>query len=189
MLADAISERLIQQRTDVTTNHGLMTDLQEDIALVKRIAAEDEAALQEIYALYGQRLYAYALRLTSDHAHAEDVVQDAMVTVWRSAKKFRGEGRLLAWLLGIVHHIAIKSLRRRSTPISEEMEASMHAAAPLPEEQIQASEQVHWVRQGLQELSPDGLSLGPGLAALIMDRNQQRDRHRLHLVDRTIHTL
>jgi RNA polymerase sigma-70 factor (ECF subfamily) len=155
MLVGAIDKRITRQGPDETTRHGLMTDLQQDIELVRRIAVRDDTALRELYAAYGQRLYVYALRLTGDHAQAEDVVQDALVAVWRSAKSFRGDGRLLAWLLGIVHHTAVKSLRRRSIPISDEMEASLPATGPLPEETIQIGEQARRVQQGLQSLSPE----------------------------------
>jgi len=153
MLASAIDNKHTRQGTGTANKHGLMMDLQEDIELARRIAAREEDGLRELYAAYGQRLYAYALRLTDDHAQAEDIVQDVLVVVWRSAGKFRGQGRLIAWLLGIVHHTAMNALRRQSTPLTAEMEESLSAASPLPEEQVQASEQALWVRQGLQSLS------------------------------------
>jgi RNA polymerase sigma-70 factor (ECF subfamily) len=155
MLAGAIDKKIIRRSPEETPGYGLMTDLQQDIELVQRIAAHDEAALRELYAAYGQRLYVYALRLTGEHPQAEDVVQDALMAVWRSARNFRADGRLLAWLLGIVHHIAIKTLRHHSIPISDEMEASLPATGPLPEEHIQIGEQVRRVEQGLQSLSPE----------------------------------
>lgn len=126
-----------------------------DLNLVQRIAAKDDSALQELYAAYGQRLYNYALRLTADPSQAEDVIQDALVSIWRMAGKFRGEGRLLAWLMGIVHHTAIKSLRHRSTPISDEMEQFLPANDPLPEEQAQSNQQARSIQKGLQHLSPE----------------------------------
>src|SRR5512141_2708244 len=80
---------------------GMPAEDGHELELVRCIAAKNEAALRELYAAYGQRLYAYALHLTGDPAQAEDVVQEMLVAVWRSADKYRGEGRLLAWLLGI----------------------------------------------------------------------------------------
>jgi RNA polymerase sigma-70 factor (ECF subfamily) len=132
-----------------------MTELKHDVELVRRIAAKEDQALRELYAAYGQRMYAYALRLTQNPAQAEDVVQDALVAAWRSADRFRGEGRVVAWLLGIVHHIALKAIRHESQPISEAMEETMAASEPLPEERLQTDEQAQWVRRGLQSLSPN----------------------------------
>lgn len=139
----------------ILKEYAMPVDHAHDLELIGRIANKDEAALQELFSTYGQRLYAYALRLTLDPVQAEDVVQDTLVVVWRSAGTFRGAGRLVAWLMRIVHHTAIKSLRHSFIPISEEMENSLSGTEPLPEEQIQSSERTEWVRQGLERLSPE----------------------------------
>lgn len=152
MIAEPLAKNFIRA---TQKEHAMPADQAHDLELIHRIAQKDEAALQDLYTIYGQRLYTYALRLTDDPAQAEDVVQDALVAVWNLAGTFRGEGRLVAWLMGIVHHTAMKSLRRRSTPISEEMENRLPAANPLPEEQAQINQQAAWVRQGLQDLSPE----------------------------------
>lgn len=126
-----------------------------DETLAKRLAAGDETALHELYAEYGKRLFAYALRLTNDQAKAEDVVQDVLVTVWRTADRFRGEGRFIAWLLGIVHHTAMNAIRHSSIPISDEMEDSLPSNSIPPESQTQRNQQGEWVRQGLESLDPE----------------------------------
>jgi RNA polymerase sigma-70 factor, ECF subfamily len=124
-----------------------------DIDLIRRMAAGSPAAMGELYARYGQRLYAYALRLTGHPAQAEDVTQDALVSAWRGAAKFRGEGRVISWLLGIVHHTALKSLRHAEQFISDEMEDTLPSPALSLEDQAQADEQAQWLRLGLQSLS------------------------------------
>ncbi len=127
----------------------------QDADLPGRIAAGDEAALRELFSRYGQRLYAYALRLTDDPALADDAVQLTLVAVWQGAGRFRGEGRVLAWLLGILHHTAIKSLRGKTLPISDAMEETLTAPFALPEEQVLEGELNRRVREGLRELSPE----------------------------------
>lgn len=132
-----------------------MAQPEQDVDLVQRIAAGEDAALQELYAAYGQRMFAFALRLTGDAAMAEDAVQETLVSVWRSAGRYRGEGRVLAWLLGIVHHVALKALRHRPQPITDEMAENLPAGGGLPEDQALVGEQARWVRQGLQSLSAE----------------------------------
>ncbi len=124
-----------------------------DLNLIRCIARGDGAALRDLYTAYGQRLYAYALRLVGDPTLAEDVVQETLVSVWRSAGRYRGEGRLLAWLLGIVHNVAFKALRHQPVPLSAEMEAILTDPGDSPEELVQAGERSHWLRQGLNRLS------------------------------------
>jgi RNA polymerase sigma-70 factor (ECF subfamily) len=129
-----------------------MTSQEQDLDLIRRMLAGDEDAVRELYAAYGQRLYTYALRITSDPATAADVTQDTLVTAWRTANRFRGEGRLIAWLLGIVHHSALKTLRHASQPL-ELIEETVPETGPSPEEQTQTGEMNRWIRQGLQSLS------------------------------------
>jgi len=100
-------------------------------------------------------MMAYALRLTQDQAMAEDVVQDSLVAVWRSARRFRGEGRVIAWLLGIVHHTAMKALRHRHQRISEAIAETLMAPESPPEAQAESNERAAWVRRGLLSLSPN----------------------------------
>src|SRR5262245_66022232 len=71
-------------------------------------------ALQELYDRYRVMAYSIALRITSDAALAEDVVQDAFLGVWRNASRYvDGRGSVKTWLLSIVHHRAIDAVRRR----------------------------------------------------------------------------
>lgn len=149
------------KRKENTSKHGEtsrfvdMNDLRTDIELMDRITHRDDAAFHQLYLEYGQRMYAYALRLTDDKAKADDVVQDALVAVWGSARSYRGTNRLLAWLLGIVHHTATKSFRHSSIPITNEMENSLEDEKSSPEDQVQANERTQRIQAGLQKLSPE----------------------------------
>jgi len=131
-----------------------MTVQEQDLDLICRMASGDENAMREIYATYGQRLFAYALRLTNDHAMAEDVTQETLVIAWHTAGKFRGDGRLIAWLLGIVHHTAMKMMRHTAEPL-ESIEETVTGGKASPEEQAQVEEMKRWVRKGLQDLSAE----------------------------------
>lgn len=131
-----------------------MPEADQETNLIRLIAAGDETALRELYARCGQRCYAFALRLTGDPAIAEDVVQDTLVVAWQSAAKYRGDGRVITWLLGIVHHISMKTLRHRSQPITPVMEAELTDPGSTPEELTRMNERTVWVQRALQTLSP-----------------------------------
>lgn len=82
--------------------------------LIRRIASADLVAFEAIYDLYGSAAYGVALRITTDEALAQDVVQEAFVSVWRHAARFdAGRGSVKTWVLAIVHHRAIDEVRRR----------------------------------------------------------------------------
>jgi RNA polymerase sigma-70 factor (ECF subfamily) len=82
-------------------------------ALVAHVAAGLEQGLAGLYDLYGRRAYGVALRVLLDERLAEDAVQDAFLTVWRSAREYRPElGSPSAWILTIVHRRAVDIVRR-----------------------------------------------------------------------------
>lgn len=126
---------------------------ESDIDLVRRVAAGDEEALRRLYAEYGQRLYAYALRLTGSPAAADEVVQEALVAAWQGAKRFRPDGRVITWLLGIAHHKALDLLRKREPELLGDGDGELRTHDPQPDAQAALSEQRRMVRQGLQALS------------------------------------
>ncbi len=142
---------------------------ENDPALMQGVAEGDEDALRALVAAYGQRMYAYALRLSGDPVLADEAVQESLVAVWQGAKRYRGEGRILAWLLGIVHHKTMSALRgRRHLSLNELDDQSPKAlawasawdpswepsseAAPL-DEQAARGEQRQLVRHSLESLS------------------------------------
>ncbi len=125
----------------------------QDLELVRRMAAGDEAALRALYAAYGQRLFAYAVRLTRQPTLAEDVLQESLVAAWQGASRFRGEGRVVAWLLGIVHHKALNALRRKSPSALDEEQEELLAGDSSLEDQVLAREQAALLQMGLDCLS------------------------------------
>jgi RNA polymerase sigma-70 factor, ECF subfamily len=148
-----LANSLISWATETT--QPPMTQPADDLDLTSRIKAGDDGAILDIYARYGQRLYAYALRLTNDPAAAEDVTQSTLITAWRRAQNFRSEGRLIAWLLGIVHHTAMKALRSTSHHLDPAADETVADQQPTPEERAQCQETKRWVREGLHALSSE----------------------------------
>ncbi len=130
-----------------------MVQRADDLDLIHRLQAGDDDAMRDLYTRYGQRLYAYALRLTNDPATAEDVTQNTLITAWRTISSFRGEGRLIAWLLGILHHTAMKSIRGLHTVSGPIPEETLPDHQPSPQEQAEGRERKRWVRDGLASLS------------------------------------
>ncbi len=120
---------------------------------ISQIADGKETALNELYTAYSQRFYAFAMRLCGDPAQAEDVVQDLLLTVWQDAGRFRGQGRVIAWLLGIVHHTALKTLRRSGKTVSLEQAEDLAGDFLSPEEHSLQSDAHSQIVRGLSNLS------------------------------------
>ena len=81
---------------------------------MRRLVDGDLGALDQLYAQYGVMAFSIAVRITGDRAAAEDVVQESFLGAWRNAARYvNGRGTVKTWLLSIVHHRAIDSIRRR----------------------------------------------------------------------------
>jgi RNA polymerase sigma-70 factor (ECF subfamily) len=86
-----------------------------DEDLLVRIRDRDVEALEELYDRYGRAGFTLAYRMLANAESAEEIVQDAFLSVWRQAATYDGRiGLVRPWLLSIVHHRAIDRLRRAS---------------------------------------------------------------------------
>lgn len=79
--------------------------------LLEASARGDRAAFARIYALTSGRLLALALRIVKRRELAEEVLQDAYVTIWRKAGQQRSGHAPFGWMTTIVRHRAIDFLR------------------------------------------------------------------------------
>lgn len=88
---------------------------ESDEALLAAIKERDERAIAILYERYNGISFGLAYRIVGERNAAEDVVQDAFMSVWRRAVSFEaGRGSVRTWLLSIVHHRAIDRLRGAS---------------------------------------------------------------------------
>jgi RNA polymerase sigma-70 factor (ECF subfamily) len=129
-----------------------------DEALLALAAHEDEGALAELYDRYGRPAYGLALRIVRDPALAEDAVQEAFLTLWRTATSFRSDrAKPSTWILTLVHRRAVdvvrREERRRAAPLetSEEPEAY----GPATDEEIELTDRRRIVQEALRQLPDD----------------------------------
>jgi RNA polymerase sigma-70 factor (ECF subfamily) len=84
-----------------------------DEQLMTRVAGGDQAAFAELYDRLARLAYGVALRILRSPQLAEDVTQEAFLTVWRDADRFRAaRGSARSWVLMIVRARAIDRTRR-----------------------------------------------------------------------------
>jgi len=108
-----------------------------DEALLNAIAGGAVWAMESLYERYSRILYSLAYRMVADHQVAEDLLQDAFLSVWRRATSYSPQmGAARSWLISILHHRTIDYLRRerrRSTiqeVLLEDLELDESTASP-----------------------------------------------------------
>lgn len=83
---------------------------QSEDALLRRMKAGDEEALEELVDRWYPRLYAYALRTTGREQDAQDVTQETFLAVLRHRKTFVRRN-FQSWLFTIAHHKCVDLFR------------------------------------------------------------------------------
>jgi len=129
----------------------------QDDQLVALVARGDAEALEALYDRYGKAAYSLARRILTDGTLAQDVVQEAFVSLWRDAGRFDpSRGAVATYLLSMTHHRSVdvvrreENLRRRLGPaeaIGLEGDTRMTV-----EEGVEAAERRGQVRAALADL-------------------------------------
>ena len=84
-----------------------------DEDLMQLVSKGDPRAFELLYDRHATVAFSLAYRMTGLRAAAEDVVQEAFLSIWRSGARYDPtRGSVRTWILGVVHHRAIDSLRR-----------------------------------------------------------------------------
>jgi RNA polymerase sigma-70 factor (ECF subfamily) len=86
-----------------------------DEELMPLIGAKDPDAFEVFYDRHGGAAYSLAYRIVGERAAAEDVTQEAFISIWKSGARFdRARGSVRSWMLSIVRNRAIDALRSRA---------------------------------------------------------------------------
>jgi RNA polymerase sigma-70 factor (ECF subfamily) len=84
-----------------------------DEDLMQLVRRGDADAFETVYERHATAAFSLAYRMTGTRNLAEDVVQEAFLSLWRSGARYdRTRGSVRTWVLGIVHNRAIDALRR-----------------------------------------------------------------------------
>ncbi|WP_235959190.1 sigma-70 family RNA polymerase sigma factor [Actinomadura macrotermitis] len=133
--------------------------------LVGRVARGDESAFAELYEHVSGPVYGLVLRVLRDPAQAEEVAQEVLVEVWRTASRFDpGRGGALAWTMTMAHRRAVDRVRSAQAA-SDREERAYRADVPAFDEvteQAEARMEAERVRRclgGLTELQRESVTL------------------------------
>jgi RNA polymerase sigma-70 factor, ECF subfamily len=92
---------------------AVSADEPSDLALLRAHTDGDAGAFDVLVRRHSDRLWAVALRTLGDREEAADAVQDALISAFRSADRFRGDSAVTTWLHRIVVNACLDRVRRR----------------------------------------------------------------------------
>src|SRR3954471_9706614 len=154
-----------------------------DEDLMQLVRRGDTLAFEVVYERHATAAFSLAYRMTGTRNVAEDVVQEAFLSLWRSGARYdRARGSVRTWVLGIVHNRAIDALRRsmvhdRRRAGDEGIEERLESGDRTD---VEAGPPGEGGRGGRRRGAPPRRGArGPHRAAHIAPRAEPRDRARV----------
>jgi RNA polymerase sigma-70 factor (ECF subfamily) len=131
-----------------------------DEELMALVHDGDARAFEVIFDRHSAISFSLAYRMCGRRAMAEDIVQEAFLSLWRSGARYdRARGSVRSWILGAVHNRAIDAFRRESARPTVDIEVSgVGDAMPAPEStesEVQRRDEARQVRKALATLPED----------------------------------
>jgi RNA polymerase sigma factor (sigma-70 family) len=136
----------------------LMPERETPEALLCRVAqAQDRGAFQVLFLHFAPRIKSYLLRTGASSQQAEELAQEAMLTVWRKAALFDpARASAATWIFTIARNLRIDLIRRERHPGFDPADPGL-----LPEESIPADtgmetrQEAQAVQAAMRDLPPE----------------------------------
>ena len=107
----------------------------DEVVLLQRVAAGDRLAFEALYRGYFPRLTRFLERLMRRPQSVEEVLNDAMLVVWRKAASFNGQSKVSTWIFAIAYRKALKAMKQFDEPVESDDELS-ESPQPGPESRL-----------------------------------------------------
>lgn len=123
--------------------------------LVARARQNEPDAIHAIYQRHAAAVYRRLTHLLGADPEREDLMQEVFVDLFRQLERYRGGASLRTYVLQIAAHKAcdhLRQRRRRGPTLTEAQE--VHSAAPSPEERVGHAQELAFVGEALEKLTP-----------------------------------
>lgn len=165
------------------TDTALLSD--DDASLVRDTLAGRVGCFERLVRRYNQRFFRVARAQLGDEAEAEDVTQQAWLSIYGSLRQWSGRGAFSAWALTVVFNLCRR--RRPELQRSEALDLEEPSTSPGPDEETQRAQARELLEQAVDALSPtlrtvlvlrdvEGLSSAEAGAALGLSEEAVRVR-------------
>ncbi len=131
-----------------------------DEELMELVRGGEVQAFEVVFDRHSAVAFSLAYRMCGRRSAAEDIVQDAFLSLWRSSSGYDpARGSVRAWILSVVHNRAIDAFRRQSSRDSRDVhDDGIAERLPAPDAtdvEVERLDDARQVRAALDELPPD----------------------------------
>lgn len=144
----------MKEAVHIGRNPSAEPDLQ---ALMGQVALGDEEAFAAVYDAVAGSVLGVVRAVLRDHAHSEEVAQEVLVEVWRTAARYRSDrGTAINWILTLAHRRAVDRVRSVEAAAARDHKAALLDRTPdydQVSEQVEARLEREQVRRCLRTLT------------------------------------
>lgn len=127
-----------------------------DLSLIGEISNGNKNAFRTLYNKYVRQVYSYVFKITRDNKITEEITNDVMFEVWKSAASFKGKSKVLTWIFGIAHNKTMNEIRKKTeTPIDPEHISREISKDAQTEELLVKKDRDELMRSALDQLSAE----------------------------------
>jgi len=143
-----VLRRLQSPRPGASTDDRSVDDPQ--LALIQRVGRGDQAAFADLYDVAAPLVHGIVLKVVRDPSHAEEVVQEVFVELWRIAPRYdSAKGTVTSWVATIAHRRAVDRVRSEQSARNRVERESTRIERPHDEvaDSVVASDQTQFERR------------------------------------------
>ncbi|WP_329241649.1 sigma-70 family RNA polymerase sigma factor [Streptomyces sp. NBC_01478] len=144
----------MKEAVHIGRNPSMEPDLEE---LVGRVALGDEPAFASVYDAVVSPVLGVVRSVLRDQAQSEEVAQEVLVEVWRTAPRYRSDrGTAINWILTLAHRRAVDRVRHVEAVAARDHKAALLERTPEYDEvteQVEARLEREQVRRCLRTLT------------------------------------
>jgi RNA polymerase sigma-70 factor (ECF subfamily) len=144
----------VKEAVHIGRNPSMEPDLEE---LVGRVALGDEPAFASVYDAVVNPVLGVVRAVLRDQAQSEEVAQEVLVEVWRTAPRYRADrGTAINWILTLAHRRAVDRVRHVEAVAARDHKAALLERIPEYDEvteQVEARLEREQVRRCLRTLT------------------------------------
>ncbi|WP_199433333.1 ECF RNA polymerase sigma factor SigK [Qaidamihabitans albus] len=116
--------------------------------LLVEVAKGDERAFEQLYDRLAGPVFGLVRRILRDHAQSEEVAQEVLVELWRTATRYSPDkGSALNWAMTLAHRRAVDRVRSARASTDREQRATFEAGRGRPFDEVSEAVTASWERQ------------------------------------------
>ena len=86
---------------------------EKEVALMERIASDDQSAMEELLELWKMPIFRFFLRSLNHHEDAEDLTQRVFIRIYRSSERYLPQAKFSTWIFTIARNLLIDEIKKR----------------------------------------------------------------------------